>query len=94
MNGQLVQVCCPSGSPPELIRPVENSSREVVENRAEVERSVAGVSSARQQVGYWKSRYRDTLLRNAALERKYNNSRGKNGNSRPISSADAPKVRR
>ena len=29
MNGQLVQICCPSGSSPELIDPVENSSREV-----------------------------------------------------------------
>ena len=37
MNGQLVQVCCPSGSSPELIDPVENSSREVVEFLAEVD---------------------------------------------------------
>src|SRR5208337_3247419 len=29
MNGKLVQICCPSGSVPELIDPVENSSREV-----------------------------------------------------------------
>ena len=70
MNGQLVQVCCPSGSPPELIDPVENSSREVVELRAEVERLRRENLEFRQQVGYWKSRYRDTLLRNAALEQK------------------------
>ena len=70
MNGQLVQVCCPSGSPPELIDPVENSSREVVELRAEVERLRRENLEFRQQVGYWKSRSRDTLLRNAALEQK------------------------
>ena len=70
MIGQLVQVCCPSGSSPELIDPVENSSREVVELRAEVERLRRENLEFRQQVGYWKSRYRDTLLRNAALEQK------------------------
>ena len=70
MSGQLVQVCCPSDSSPELIDPVENSSREVVELRAEVERLRRENLEFRQQVGYWKSRYRDTLLRNAALEQK------------------------
>ena len=69
MNGQLVQVCCPSGSPPELIDPVENSSREVVELCAEVERLRRENLEFHQQ-RYWKSRYRDTLLRNAALEQK------------------------
>ncbi len=70
MRDQLVQVCCPSGSSPELIDPVVNSSREVVELRAEVERLRRENLEFRQQVGYWKSRYRDTLLRNAALEQK------------------------
>jgi hypothetical protein len=70
MNGQLVQVCCPSGSFPELIDPVENSSREVVELRAEVQRLQRENLEQRQQVGYWKSRHRDVLLRIAALEQK------------------------
>ena len=70
MNGQLVQVCCPSGSSPELIDPVENSSREVVELRAEVERLQRENLEFRQQVGYWKSRHRDALGRIAALEQK------------------------
>ena len=70
MSGQLVQVCCPSGSSPELIDPVENSSREVVELRAEVERLRRENLEFRQQVGYWQSRHRDALLRNAALEQK------------------------
>src|SRR5271167_355460 len=70
MNGQLVQICCPSGSSPELIDPVENSSREVVELRAEVERLRRENLEFRQQVGYWKSRHRDALLRVTALEQK------------------------
>ena len=70
MIGQLVQVCCPSDSSPELIDPVENSSREVVELRAEVERLRRENLEFRQQVGYWMSRHRDALLRIAAFERK------------------------
>jgi hypothetical protein len=67
MNGQQVQICCPSGSSPELIDPVENSNREVVELRREVERLRRENLEFRQQVGYWKSRHRDALLRVAAL---------------------------
>src|SRR5271166_3288280 len=78
MNGQLVQVCCPSGSSPELIDPVENSSREVVELRAEVERLRRENLEFRQQVGYWKSRHRDALLRIAALEQKVEQLEGEN----------------
>jgi transposase len=70
MNGQLVQDCRPSGSFLELIDPVENSSREVVELRAEVQRLQRENLEQRQQVGYWKSRHRDALLRIAALEQK------------------------
>ena len=70
MIGQLVQVCCPSGSSPEWIDSVENSSREVVELRAEVERLQRENLELRQQVGYWQSRHRDTLKRIAALEQK------------------------
>ena len=70
MIDQLVQVSCPSGSSPELIDSVENSSREVVELRAEVERLQRENLELRQQVGYWQSRHRDTLKRIAALEQK------------------------
>ena len=70
MIGQLVQVCCPSGSSPELIDSVENSSREVVKLRAEVERLQRENLELRQQVGYWQSRHRDALKRIAALEQK------------------------
>src|SRR5271166_2385036 len=70
MSGQLVQVCCPSGSSPELIDPVENSSREAVELRAEVERLQRENLEFRQQVGYWQSRHRDALKRIASLEQK------------------------
>src|SRR5208283_4790117 len=38
MDGQLAQVCLPSHFLPELVSPVENSSPEVVELRAEVHR--------------------------------------------------------
>ena len=53
----------------ELVSPdtVENSSREVVELRGEVERLRRENLEFRQQVGYWKSRHRDALLRVAAL---------------------------
>ncbi len=52
MIDQLVQVCCPSGSSPELIDSVENSSREVVELRTEVQRLQRENLELRQQVGY------------------------------------------
>ena len=70
MNGQLVQVCCPSDSSPELIALVEDLSREVAELRAEVERLQRENLELRQQVGYWKSRHRDALGRITALEQK------------------------
>src|SRR5271157_3484336 len=70
MIGQLVQVCCPSGSSPELLDPVENSSWEVLELRTEVQRLQRENLEQRQQVGYWKSRHRDALKRIAALEQK------------------------
>ena len=70
MGCQLVQVCCSSGSFPSFIDPAENVSRETVELRAEVERLQRENLEFRQQVGYWKSRYRDALLRIAALEQK------------------------
>ena len=70
MDCQLVQVCCSSGSFPSFIDPAENVSRETVELRAEVERLQRENLEFRQQVGYWKSRHRDALLRIAALEQK------------------------
>jgi len=70
MDCQLVQVCCSSGSFPSFIDPAENVSRETVELRAEVERLQRENLEFRQQVGYWKSRDRDALLRIAALEHK------------------------
>src|SRR5271157_3023068 len=70
MIGHLVQVCCPSGSSPELIDPVENSSWEVLELRTEVQRLQRENLEQRQQVGYWRSRHRDALKRIAALEQK------------------------
>ena len=42
----------------------------MVELRAEVDACDARISSSGQQVGYWQSRHRDALLRNAALEQK------------------------
>jgi len=76
MIGQLVQICCPSGSSPELIDPVENSSREVVELRTEVQRLQRENLELRQQVGYWQSRHRDSLKRIAALEQEIEQLKG------------------
>jgi transposase len=70
MDCQLVQVCCSSGSFPSFIALAENVSRETVELRVEVERLQRENLEFRQQVGYWKSRHRDALLRIAALEQK------------------------
>ena len=84
MIGQLVQVCCPSDSSPELIDPVENSSREVVELRAEVERLKREDLEFRQQVGYWMNRNRDAL--NSSFHEKLYN-RG-SGHTTPVAPAD------
>jgi transposase len=79
MDGQLVQVFCPSDSFLESVPLVEiphqewvelcarihRLERENVEFRHRVERENLEL---RQQVGYWKSRHRDALLRIAALE--------------------------
>jgi transposase len=79
MDGQLVQVFCPSDSflesvplveiPRqewvELCARIERLERENLEFRQRVERQNL---EFRQQVGYWKSRHRDALLRIAALE--------------------------
>jgi len=70
MVGQLAQVCLPSHFLPELVSPVENSSPEVVELRAEVHRLQAENLKLRQEAGYWKSRHRDALNRITALEKK------------------------
>src|SRR5271157_3759848 len=70
MVGQLAQVCLPSHFLPELVSPVENSSPEVAELRAEVHRLQAENLKLRQEAGYWKSRHRDALKRITALEKK------------------------
>src|SRR5271168_4573388 len=81
MDGQLVQVFCPSDSFVEsvplveiprqewveLCARIERLEREKLEFRQRVERENL---EFRQQVGYWKSRHRDALLRIAALEQK------------------------
>lgn len=68
MDGQLVQVCGPSDSVPELIAPVENLRQEVATLRAEVQALHRENLELRQQVGYWRSRHRDALGRITALE--------------------------
>jgi transposase len=68
MVGQLVQVCGPSDSVPELIAPVENLRQEVATLRAEVQTLHRENLELRQQVGYWRSRHRDALGRITAVE--------------------------
>jgi transposase len=75
MDGQLVQLCCPSDERPsdpstKLIALVEDLRREVGELRVEVHRLQRENLELRQQVGYWKSRHRDALGRVTALEQK------------------------
>ena len=76
MDGQLVQVFCPSDSYPESVALVENPRQELVELRAEVWRLERENLEFRQQVGYWKSRHRDALRRIAALEQKIDQLEG------------------
>jgi transposase len=70
MDSQLVPVCCPDDSAPELILLVKQWRQEVADLRAEVRRLQRDNLELRQQVGYWKSRHRDALARVAALEQK------------------------
>ena len=70
MDGQLVQVCRPSGSSSELIALVATLRQEVADLRAEVERLQRENLELRQQAGYWKSRHRDALQRITELEQK------------------------
>ncbi len=75
MDGQLVQLCCPTDERPsdpstKLIALVEDLRREVGELRVEVHRLQRENLELRQQVGYWKSRHRDALGRVTALEQK------------------------
>jgi transposase len=75
MDGQLVQLCCPSDERPsdsssKLIALVEDLRREVGELRAQVHCLERENLEFRQQVGYWKSRHRDALGRVTALEQK------------------------
>src|SRR5271170_5845540 len=68
MDGQLVQVFCPSDSFVESVPLVEIPRQEWVELCARIQRLERENLEFRQQVGYWKSRHRDALLRIAALE--------------------------
>jgi transposase len=70
MDGQLVQVCRPTGSSSELMILVGTLRQEVAELRAEVQRLQRENLELRQQAAYWKSRHRDALQRINELERK------------------------
>jgi chromosome segregation ATPase len=70
MAGQLVQISCPIDFFPESVALVESQYQELVELRADRRRLERENLEFRQQVGYWKSRHRDALLRIAALEQK------------------------
>ncbi|HMK24072.1 MAG TPA: hypothetical protein VK466_17185, partial [Terriglobales bacterium] len=70
MDGQLVQVCDPSDSVPELIALVKDLRQEVAALRDQVQGLQRENFELRQQVGYWKSRHRDALGRVTALEQK------------------------
>jgi transposase len=77
MDGQLIQVCGPSGSTPDWIALVQDVRQELAALRAQVEglqrenlelrQQVEGLQrenlELRQQVGYWRSRHRDALAR-------------------------------
>ena len=76
MNDQLVCSCCPSSSFPPFLDPVEDLRREVAELRAEVQHLRRENLEQRQQIGYWKSRHRDALLRIAVLEQEVEQLRG------------------
>ena len=70
MDSQLVPVCCPDDSAPELMLLVVQWRQEVAELGAEVHLLRRDNIELRQQVGYWKSRHRDALGRVAALQQK------------------------
>jgi transposase len=70
MDGQLVQVCSPTGSSSELTILVRTLRQEFAELRDEVQRLQRENLELRQQVGYWRSRHRDALQRITELEQK------------------------
>jgi transposase len=76
MDGQLVQVFCPSDSFAESSALVEIPRQEWVDLCAKVQRLERENLEFRQQDGYWKSRHRDALLRIAALEQKIDQLEG------------------
>ena len=87
MDGRLVQVFCPSDSFTESIDLVvlphqvwdelcarlQRLERDNLEFRQQLDRANL---EFRQQVGFWKSRHRDALLRNAALEQENHQLKG------------------
>ena len=66
---------------------------EVVELRAEVERLRRENLEFRQQVGYWKSRHRDALLRIAALEQEVEQLEGQEPIPSPYARSSAATTR-
>src|SRR3954451_16554690 len=70
MDGLPVQVSVPSDSVSELIALVENLRQDVAALSAQVQGLQRENLELRQQVGYWKSRHRDALVRITALEQK------------------------
>jgi transposase len=76
MDGQLVQIFCPSDSFSESVPLVEIPRQEWVDLCAKVQRLERENLEFRQQDGYWKSRHRDALLRIAALEQRINQLEG------------------
>jgi transposase len=69
MDGQLIQVCDLSNSAPDWFALVHDVRQEVAALRAQVEGLQRENLELRQQVGYWKSRHRDSLVRITALEK-------------------------
>jgi transposase len=76
MDGQLVQIFCPSDSFSESVPLVEIPRQEWVDLCARVQRLERENLEFRQQDGYWKSRHRDALLRIAALEQRIDQLEG------------------
>ena len=91
MIDQLVQVCCPSGSSPELLDPVECSNWEVLKLRTEVQRCNVRTSNSasRSDIG----RVAIAIPSNVSphSSKKSSNSKVKNGNSKLTSLDDALK---
>ncbi len=76
MDGQLVQIFCPSDSFSESVPLVGIPRQGWVDLCVKVQRLERENLEFRQQDGYWKSRHRDALLRIAALEQRIDQLEG------------------